>query len=294
MKQNICLITNYNYSTFIEECLEGALSQTIPFDLILVVDDGSTDDSKSLIESISHRNPSVKLIAKKNGGQLSGFNAAVNLINNDDRVFFLDADDVYPPDYLELILANLALHPADFTYCKDYLFTSNRSPLTTAIVNNEFAEIVSATSALSRAASCWFGGPTSCITVSGSLFHKIFPYPFESDWKSRADDVIVYASSIISSRKLYLPSINIGYRTHPNNGYLNRVISTEEKDRRQAALKQLFHWYGSRFSKQAHPSLHETLLEFFALNSDQRKRHAVPNLFKLIYKWLQSTQSMKD
>ena len=294
MQKNICLITNYNYSTFIEECLESALSQSIPFDLILVVDDGSTDDSKFLIESISHRSPSVKLIAKENGGQLSGFNAAVNLIQNDDRVFFLDADDVYPPDYLELILSNLALYPAEFTYCKDHLFTTSRSPLTTAIANSEIAEIVPATSALSRSASCWFGGPTSCITVSGVLFHKIFPYPFESDWRSRADDVIVYASSIIGSRKLYLPSINIGYRTHPNNGYLNRTISAQEKEQRQTALKQLFHWYGSRFSKQAHPSIHETISEFFALNGDQRKRHAVPNLFKLIYKWLQSTQSMKD
>lgn len=294
MHQNICLITNYNYSAFIEECIESALSQSTSFDLILVVDDGSTDDSKSIIESIAHRNPSVKLIAKENGGQLSGFNAAVNLITNGDRVFFLDADDVYPPDYLELTLANLALCPSDFTYCKDYLFTSSKSPLTTAIANSETAEIVPATSALSRAASCWFGGPTSCITVSGSLFHKIFPYPFEPDWRSRADDVIVYASSIISSRKLYLPSINIGYRTHPNNGYLNRKISAEEKEQRQTALKQLFYWYGSRFSMQTEPSLYETLSEFFSLSSDQRKRHAVPNLFKLIYKWLQSTQAMKD
>ncbi len=294
MHQNICLITNYNYSTFIEECIDSVLSQSTSFDLIIVVDDGSTDDSKSIIESIAYRYPSVKLIAKENGGQLSGFNVAVNHVKNDDRVFFLDADDVYPPDYLELILSNLALYPADFTYCKDYLFTSGKSPLTTAIANSETAEIVPATSALSRAASCWFGGPTSCITISGFLFHKIFPYPFESDWKSRADDVIVFASSIISLRKLYLPSINVGYRTHPNNGYLNRTISAEENERRQAALKKLFHWYGSRFSMQAHPSLYETLSEFFALSSNQRKRHAVPNVFKLIYKWLQSTQSMKD
>ena len=294
MHQNICLITNYNYSTFIEECIESALSQSHPFDLILVVDDGSTDDSKSLIESISHRNPSVKLIAKDNGGQLSGFNAAVNLIKNEDRVFFLDADDVYPPDYLEIILSNLALNPADFTYCKDYLFTSNRSPLTTAKASSEIAEIVPPTSALSRAASCWFGGPTSCITVSGSLFHKIFPYPFESDWKSRADDVIVYASSIICSHKLYLPSIHIGYRTHSNNGYLNRTISADEKKRRQAALNQLFYWYGSRYSIYAHPSLSETLLEFFSLSEGQRRRHAVPNLIKLTYKWLQSQRSVKN
>jgi glycosyltransferase involved in cell wall biosynthesis len=294
MHQNICLITNYNYSTFIEECIESALSQSHPFDLILVVDDGSTDDSKSLIESISHRNPSVKLIAKDNGGQLSGFNAAVNLIKNEDRVFFLDADDVYPLDYLERILSNLALNPADFTYCKDYLFTSSRSPLITAITNSEIAEIVPPTSALSRAASCWFGGPTSCITVSGSLFHKIFPYPFESDWKSRADDVIVYASSIICSHKLYLPSIHIGYRTHSNNGYLNRTISADEKKRRQAALNQLFYWYGSRYSIYAHPSLSETLLEFFALSKDQRRRHAVPHLLKLTYKWLQSQRSAKN
>jgi len=294
MQKNICLITNYNYSAYIEECIGSSLSQSIPFDLILVVDDGSTDNSKALVESITHRSPSVKLIAKQNGGQLSGFNAVVNLINNDDRVFFLDADDVYPPDYLELILSNLVLYPADFTYCRDHLFTSNKSPLTTAKVNSEAVEIVPATSALARAASCWFGGPTSCITISGSLFHKIFPYPFEPDWKSRADDVIVYAASIISPYKLYIPSLNIGYRTHQSNGYLNRTISSKEKERRQITLKQLFDWYGSRFSMNVYPSFYETLSEYFALNSNQRKRHAVPSLLKLFYKWLQSKQSVMN
>ena len=294
MQKNICLITNYNYSAYIEECIGSSLSQSIPFDLILVVDDGSTDNSKALVESITHRSPSVKLIAKQNGGQLSGFNAVVNLINNDDRVFFLDADDVYPPDYLELILSNLVLYPADFTYCRDHLFTSNKSPLTTAKVNSEAVEIVPATSALARAASCWFGGPTSCIAISGSLFHKIFPYPFEPDWKSRADDVIVYAASIISPYKLYIPSLNIGYRTHQSNGYLNRAISSKEKERRQIALNQLFDWYGSRFSMNVYPSFYETLSEYFALNSNQRKRHAVPSLLKLFYKWLQSKQSVMN
>lgn len=294
MQKNICLITNYNYSAFIEECLEGVLGQTIPFDLVLVVDDGSTDNSKSIIEAICKKNPSVKFILKENGGQLSGFNAAANLVSGEDRVFFLDADDVYPRDYLKLVLANLAIFSADFTYCKDYLFSSARSPLTTAKADDADPERVPVTSALSRAASCWFGGPTSCISISGSLFKKIFPYPFESEWKSRADDVIVYASSIIGVDKLYLPSLHIGYRTHPNNSYLNRKISLEEKDRRERALYQLFNWYGSRFAAQIYPTLIQTLLEFISLSKSQRRRHAVPNLIKLTYKWLQSKQSIKN
>lgn len=294
MPKNICLITNYNYSAFITECLEGVLSQSKPFDLVLVVDDGSTDNSKFIIESICEKNPSVKFISKENGGQLSGFNAAANLVSSDDRVFFLDADDVYPQNYLELVLANLSMHPADFTYSKDHLFSSARSPLTTAKSDDVSPERVPITSALSRAASCWFGGPTSCISISGSLFQKIFPYPFENDWKSRADDVIVYASSVIGVHKLYLPSLHIGYRTHPNNSYLNRKISLEEKDRRERALYQLFDWYASRFATQIHPTLIQTLLEFISLSKSQRKRHAVPNPIKLTYKWLQSKQSIKN
>ena len=186
------------------------------------------------------------------------------------------------------------MHPADFTYSKDHLFSSARSPLTTAKSDDVSPERVPITSALSRAASCWFGGPTSCISISGSLFQKIFPYPFENDWKSRADDVIVYASSVIGVHKLYLPSLHIGYRTHPNNSYLNRKISLEEKDRRERALYQLFDWYASRFATQIHPTLIQTLLEFISLSKSQRKRHAVPNPIKLTYKWLQSKQSIKN
>jgi len=106
--------------------------------------------------------------------------------------------------------------------------------------------------------------------------------------------VIVYASSVIGVHKLYLPSLHIGYRTHPNNSYLNRQISLEEKNRRERALYQLFDWYASRFATQIHPTLIQTLLEFISLSKIQRKRHAVPNPIKLTYKWLQSKQATKN
>ncbi len=285
MSNNVCLITNYNYSSFISECLYGVLNQSTPFDLVIIVDDGSTDNSLNVISQAVSGLSFVKIISKINGGQLSAFNAAVNFISPSDRVFFLDSDDVYPPDYLSLVLATLKIHPSEFVYCADRIFSSTNCPFKSAFVGPIEVDHVPPTSALAQSALCWFGGPTSCISISGELFHQIFPFPFELDWKSRADDIIVYASSILGIDKLYIPSVGIGYRTHQNNVYLNRHIGLEEIKNRQIALHNLFNWYASKFNIPPHPSLKKTLEEFFSLTSAQRKRHAVPDLIKLTYKW---------
>jgi glycosyltransferase involved in cell wall biosynthesis len=53
MTEYICLINNFNYSQYLPACLDSALSQSIPFDKIIVVDDGSSDNSREIISAYS-------------------------------------------------------------------------------------------------------------------------------------------------------------------------------------------------------------------------------------------------
>src|SRR5262245_13540577 len=105
-----CLLSNYNYARFVGEALEGALRQTVPFDEIVVVDDGSTDGSVELLEREFGRNPRVTIVRKQHSGQLSCFNHGVPKCSG-DIVFFLDADDVYEPQYHEQALRVYERHP---------------------------------------------------------------------------------------------------------------------------------------------------------------------------------------
>lgn len=96
----VCLC--YNQGRFVEEAIQSALNQTYPSIELLVVDDGSTDDSVQRIKALTDGLPSVKaLFLKRNHGHCRAFNAAYKMATGD---FFIDlaADDVLLPDRAEV------------------------------------------------------------------------------------------------------------------------------------------------------------------------------------------------
>lgn len=94
------IINNYNYARFLGATIESALEQTYQSVEVIVVDDGSTDDSKAVIESYGER---VKAIYKCNGGQASAMNAGFAAARG-ELIYFLDSDDIALPDCLEKVI----------------------------------------------------------------------------------------------------------------------------------------------------------------------------------------------
>ena len=87
------IINNFNYAEYIASCIESAVDQTYRNIEVIVCDDGSTDNSRAIIESYGS---SVIAIFKPNGGQGSAFNAGYKK-SSGDLVIFLDADDILWP-----------------------------------------------------------------------------------------------------------------------------------------------------------------------------------------------------
>jgi hypothetical protein len=83
------VINNYNYGRYLRAAIDGSLAQTYPQVEVVVVDDGSTDDSREIIESYGER---IVPVIKDNGGQGSAFNAGF-AASHGEIVIFLDADD---------------------------------------------------------------------------------------------------------------------------------------------------------------------------------------------------------
>jgi glycosyltransferase involved in cell wall biosynthesis len=101
------IIPTYNRANFIGEALESALQQTRPADEIIVVDDGSTDDTEKIVAQYAGK---VRYIRQENAGPSAarnrGFQAAAG-----DCIALLDSDDLWVNDKLERQLATLAQHP---------------------------------------------------------------------------------------------------------------------------------------------------------------------------------------
>jgi glycosyltransferase involved in cell wall biosynthesis len=94
------IIDNYNYARFLREAIDSALAQTYPHREIIVVDDGSTDDSRDIIRSYGDK---IKPIFKENGGQASAFNAGWRQAGG-DLILFLDSDDKLFDNCLEVVV----------------------------------------------------------------------------------------------------------------------------------------------------------------------------------------------
>lgn len=95
------VINNYNYANFLSEAIDSALGQTYRQVEVLVVDDGSTDNSVEVIESYDDR---ITSILKPNGGQASAMNLGFQR-SQGDIILFLDADDYLFPEAAATIAA---------------------------------------------------------------------------------------------------------------------------------------------------------------------------------------------
>lgn len=84
------LISNHNYGAYLTDAINSALSQTHPNVNVIVVDDGSTDDSRDRLRRYNDR---IEIVLKENGGQASALNAGMARARG-DVVIFLDSDDV--------------------------------------------------------------------------------------------------------------------------------------------------------------------------------------------------------
>ncbi|MES2390783.1 MAG: glycosyltransferase [Acidobacteriota bacterium] len=100
------IIAVYNGAADIAECIHSVLAQTLPAAEILVIDDGSQDNSAAIASSI----PGVKVFSIPNAGVSEARNWGLRLATA-EWVAFLDHDDVWMPDKLEKQMQLLAANP---------------------------------------------------------------------------------------------------------------------------------------------------------------------------------------
>src|SRR6478672_1447783 len=102
------LVNNYNYGGYLKEAIDSALNQTYHNIEVIVVDDGSTDNSREIIASYD---TSIIPVYKENGGQASALNAGF-AISRGEIVSLLDSDDVWLPQKVEKVVEAFCSYPS--------------------------------------------------------------------------------------------------------------------------------------------------------------------------------------
>ena len=91
------VISSYNYAHFLGETIQSVLAQTCPAREVIVIDDGSSDDSVAVARSFGDR---VRVVEQENGGVCVARNNGARLATG-DVLAFLDSDDIWLPRKLE-------------------------------------------------------------------------------------------------------------------------------------------------------------------------------------------------
>lgn len=115
MENNIdfsIIVPAYNSSLFIDKCINSVLSQSYDNYELIIVDDGSTDDTLIKCQNYQKENEKIKIMHKTNGGHTSARNVGLEL-SKGKYIIFLDSDDYLSSKTLEECLKEYKLHYPD-------------------------------------------------------------------------------------------------------------------------------------------------------------------------------------
>ena len=123
------IVPCYNQGIYLKETIQSALASTYRPLEIIIINDGSTDDSLELARVLETQHPEVRVIDQANGGVTKARNAGIAAAQG-EYILPVDGDDLISPTYIEQGLAILSSRPeVKVVYCQAEKFTeTTRKP----------------------------------------------------------------------------------------------------------------------------------------------------------------------
>jgi Glycosyl transferase family 2 len=212
------IIDNFNYAHFLTAAIDSALVQTYEHVEVIVVDDGSNDNSREVISSYGDK---VQAIFKSNGGHASAFNAGFRA-SHGSIVMFLDADDLLMPNAVEEVVRAWRPDVAKAQFVLTHIDAQGRAFGTTVPhLPSQMPDGDIRSSILD--AGGYIGVPTSGNAFARRVLDRLLPLP-ESQWRQAADTSLEilapFLGEVVSVRKA------LGcYRVHDaNHGMLGQEL----------------------------------------------------------------------
>jgi GT2 family glycosyltransferase len=209
------VVDNYNYAQYLPAAIDSARAQTHPQVNVIVIDDGSSDDSRAILDRYRDQ---VTVLLKDNGGQASALNAGFERCEG-DIVIFLDADDTLAPTAAADAAAAFAADPkAVKVQFRTEVIDAEGKP--TGRIKP--ADHLPLPDGDVRAAELAYPYDLVWMATSANAFRttalrRIMPMPEES-FRSCADWYLVHLTALLG-RVVSLPQVLGAYRLHGANSY---------------------------------------------------------------------------
>jgi sialic acid synthase SpsE/spore coat polysaccharide biosynthesis protein SpsF (cytidylyltransferase family) len=132
-------ITNFNYSSYIEQAVESVLNQKYQDFELIIIDDGSTDNSKEIIENYKSH-PKINIIFQKNKGLNVTNNIAIRM-SKGKYIVRLDADDYFDSNALLLMVQELESNDKVGLVFSDYYLIDKKGEIITEEKRHNFSKV---------------------------------------------------------------------------------------------------------------------------------------------------------
>jgi glycosyltransferase involved in cell wall biosynthesis len=233
------VICNYNYAHFIADAIESALAQRLPVKEIIVVDDGSTDNSVEMVSRFGER---IKLIAQANGGQLAAYNTGFQHVSG-DIVLFLDSDDRLLSNATEKVAQAFQDAAVARVQYKLELIDAQGKPqgsvIPTLLAEGDLANAV-------RSGVLFLASPGSGNAYRSAVLKRLMPLPVTAEERHGADFFTGFGCALLGRVKA-LPEVLAQYRVHKANDaenlcFGNAKLGMTETQMLQSRYRRLKAW----------------------------------------------------
>lgn len=135
------VIPIYNVEKYLSQCLETVVTQTYPHLEIILVNDGSPDQSEAICKEFFKKDTRIRYIRQENGGLSAARNAGIDLATG-DYITFIDPDDWVTEDYIETLYNQLIKYEADISIGNYNLYDESRSKYLIKVTEETYSEAV--------------------------------------------------------------------------------------------------------------------------------------------------------
>lgn len=135
------IVPVYNVENYLNKCLDSLINQTYKNLEIIVINDGSTDNSGKICQEYAQKDNRIIYIEKENGGQSEARNMGLDRMTG-SYVTFVDSDDWVELDYVEVLYNKLIEYQADIAVGNYYLYNEQEGIFYFHIFGNSYYEKV--------------------------------------------------------------------------------------------------------------------------------------------------------
>ncbi len=203
------IVPVYNAENYLEECLDSIINQTYTNLEIILIDDGSTDNSATICDNYALKDNRIKVIHKTNGGLSDARNDGI-ANSTSDYITWVDNDDLVKADYVEILFKALKENDADMSVCKHQRFKTKPT-----ITDEPYSiSILSSDEVLEK-----FGGVNSelGVMVWGKMYKRsqVAKFKFRSDGTDDLGTTYKYFDS--ANKICFINKVLYYYRNLPNS-----------------------------------------------------------------------------